>query len=310
MVSPTRIAILLCLAVVLAGCSTQFTYNRLDWLISWYMGDYIDLDREQKVMFRQRLEPLLEWHRHEELLGYVQILEGIEKDLEGELSGETVGLWVEDITTAIERVESRMLLLMIDIGSDMSDEQIDDFQGKLWKSQEKYRKKYLQRDDTEYRKENRENLAKNLRRFMGRLNDAQKETLVEAMQDIQRFDVTWLDDRQQWLHKLEGLLQREPGWQQAILVAHSEREKLRSQQYRDMFDHNATVINQAIATVFNQRDATQDARLARELNRLKKDFAELASQHQKTNLGQGPRLNREFGLRYRPARPADEIIRF
>ena len=310
MACSARFAIFLCLLVMLPGCSTQFTYNRLDWLISWYMDDYIDLDREQKVMFQQRLEPLLEWHRHEELLGYVQFLEGIENDLESELSAETVSLWVDDITAAVERVESRILLLMIDIGSGMSDEQVDDFQEKLWKSQEKYNKKYLARDDAEYRKENRESLEKNLRRFMGRLNDSQKETLAKAMEDIQRFDVIWLDDRQQWLHKLESLLQREPGWQQAILLAHSEREKLRSQQYRDLFSHNSAVINRAIATVFNQRNAAQDARLARELARLKEDFAELASQQQKTNLGQGSNLKRQPGWRYRATRPGDEIIRF
>ena len=63
----------LCLA--LASCSNAFVYNQLDWLIPWYMGDYVNLTREQKKSFKEELEPLLQWHRNEELQNYLLILD-------------------------------------------------------------------------------------------------------------------------------------------------------------------------------------------------------------------------------------------
>ena len=78
---PFRPLCTLLLAVCLVACSTSFAYNRLDWLIVWYANDYVDLSREQKGFLKARLEPVLEWHRHEELLTCIDLLDRIEKDL-------------------------------------------------------------------------------------------------------------------------------------------------------------------------------------------------------------------------------------
>ena len=53
-----RAAILL-LAIVLAGCGPWLVYPHLDWLIPWYVSDYISLDSDQKNMLEKRLLKLL-----------------------------------------------------------------------------------------------------------------------------------------------------------------------------------------------------------------------------------------------------------
>ena len=45
----------LLLTLLLGGCSTTFTYNQLDWLIPWYVDDYVDLSRDQKQEFAATL---------------------------------------------------------------------------------------------------------------------------------------------------------------------------------------------------------------------------------------------------------------
>ena len=266
------------LLALLQGCSTQFTYNRLDWLISWYMRDYIDFDREQKVLFRQRLEPLLEWHRYEELDEYIRVLNGIEGDLDNPITEVEVGAWMDDATAAARRIEVRMLSLMLDIGTDIDDRQIANFTNKLLESQEKYRKEYLQRDDEEYRQENFKSLSKNLRRFMGKLETTQKKALRETMQDMQRFDAIWLEDRQRWLDALAFHLQRKPGWQNEILLAHQRREDTRSEEYRETYAHNTGVLKKAISNIINSRSEAQDERMRKEINALKEDFEALSSE--------------------------------
>ena len=63
-----RIFVLVSLLAALAGCSNSFVYNQLDWLIPWYLGDYVDLNREQQRAFKEQLGELLRWHRSEPTL--------------------------------------------------------------------------------------------------------------------------------------------------------------------------------------------------------------------------------------------------
>ena len=55
------------LVLLLTGCSTTFLYNRLNIILPWYMGTYVDLDRQQRDYLDELLDPFLTWHREEEL---------------------------------------------------------------------------------------------------------------------------------------------------------------------------------------------------------------------------------------------------
>ena len=66
----------------LGACSsTTFVYNRLDFLVPWYVDDYVDLNQQQKQHLDGLLEPFLVWHRARELPDYLKILDGIEDNL-------------------------------------------------------------------------------------------------------------------------------------------------------------------------------------------------------------------------------------
>ena len=213
-----------------------------------------------------------------ELDEYIRVLNGIEGDLDNPITEVEVGAWIDDATAAARRIEVRMLSLMLDIGTDIDDRQIANFTNKLLESQEKYRKEYLQRDDEEYRQENFKSLSKNLRRFMGKLETTQKKALRETMQDMQRFDAIWLEDRQRWLDALAFHLQRKPGWQNEILLAHQRREDTRSEEYRETYAHNTGVLKKAISNIINSRSEAQDERMRKEINALKEDFEALSSE--------------------------------
>ena len=73
-----RIQFLLLLFCLFLGtaCSNKFFYNQLDWLIPWYVDDYVDLTLVQKENLDKQVEMLLQWHRGEELSqGYIAILD-------------------------------------------------------------------------------------------------------------------------------------------------------------------------------------------------------------------------------------------
>jgi hypothetical protein len=73
-----------------------------------------------------------------------------------------------------------------------------------------------------------------------------------------------------------ALLQREPGWQQAVQAAYRARRDNRLPHYRDSLQHNLGLINAAVADVLNQQTGEQRARLARELGELRARLLQLS----------------------------------
>ena len=254
---------------LVAGCGATFTYNHLDWLIPWYVDGYVDLTRDQRRSLEEGLEPLLKWHRDEELVRYITILDRIETDLAGRLSAATVHTWIDEIEAAVARTESTMLDLALDFGATMNDAQIEELVDSLWERQRDYEEEYQQRTDAEYTRDSYDNLADFLERFAGRLSDPQKLRLREAAGELRRFDEAWLEERSLWLTQLEGLLQRQPGWQQAVREGYLSRRERRTPRYRDILSHNLAVITAAVAHVLNEASEEQRQHTAKEIERVR-----------------------------------------
>ena len=255
----------LLLTLLAAGCTMSFTYNHLDWLIPWYVDDYVDLSRQQRQLLQGQLGPVLQWHREEELERYLELLDRIEADLAGEVTAAQVRSWADEIIAAAERVEENMVSVALQFGATLSDEQLAEFMESVWEEHREYEEEFLGRTDEEYIEENKDNLEEFLERFTGRLNDEQDAVLLRAAESLQRFDGVWLEDHEQWLNTLGPLLQRKPGWEDAVREAYANRTLRRSQQYEELLEYNMNVVSQAIADVLNRLNDKQRKHLDDEI---------------------------------------------
>ena len=264
------------LMLLLTGCSgTTFVYNRLDFLIPWYMGKYVDLTRLQKELLDEQLEPFLRWHRYDELPAYLHILEQIEAALDDGVTPDQIALIVVEIEAAGLRIERSGLEWMIVLGEDLTDKQMAEFIANLREKQEEYEEEYLPRDDDEFHEEAYENLKDSLQDYMGRLDWGQRGILEESVAQLQRSDGAWLRERAAWLDRLEVILQREEGWQQALRDSLANRDQTTSPEYQAIYEHNAAVIFEALAKVLSSRTEQQDRRLRRNLSSLREDLETL-----------------------------------
>jgi len=264
-----KLSVLLLGAALLAGCTATFTYKHLDWLIPWYVDGYVDLSRDQRRLLQEQLGPALQWHQQEELSRYVEILDQIESDLGHVVSAGQVQRWMDDIILAAERVEERMLSVALDFGAQLSDQQMAEFVESLWEQQREYEEEYLDRSDQEYVDDSYENLENFLKRFTGRLQDGQEQTLREEAGSLQRFDVVWLEEREAWLSTLTPLLQRHDGWQEAVKLAYRNRKQFRPPQYTPIIDHNLLVAARATADILNELSDKQRQHVFREIDKLR-----------------------------------------
>ena len=270
---------LLLALLFIGGCSsTTFVYNRLDFLLPWYLDDYVELDRAQETFLDAQLQPFLAWHRSEELPRYTQILDDITRRLDGPLTGQDVAAISLEFEQAWLRLEGRSLEWLLALGERLTEDQVQQFLDELWKKQEKYQEKYLERSDREYREDSYDSLVDSVQDYLGRLNKSQKQLLETASGELLRSDATWLRERAAWLQRLGVMMRREPGWQQAIRDAVQQRSETVSVDYVELYEHNLAVIHSALAQVLNSRSEKQDQRLRKKLTNLREDLQILVAQ--------------------------------
>ena len=268
--------------ILLGACSsTTFVYNRLDFLLPWYLGDYAELSRPQKKTLDDLLQPFLRWHRMEELPQYLVILQKIDRALDQPLElGDILDLSLE-FENAWLRLENRGLEWMLEFGAELSDKQIEAFGQKLKEQQAEYEEEYLTRDDEEYQEDAYDALVDSFGGYLGRLGTAQKQVLRDTSAQLLRSDKIWLLERALWLGKLEVLLLREPGWQQRIRDLLSAREDINSPQYQQIYEHNVLVIQAAVVVILNGRTDKQNKRLRKKIQYLQEDLETLIDQGRK-----------------------------
>ncbi len=275
-------SMLLACCLLLTACSNTFLYNRLDWLIGWYVDDYVDMSYSQKTLFNQSLKPYLHWHRTEELTNYISLLEQIKRDVSSEVSSEQVLDWVEQVRVAERKLKQQFLSLALEFSDNLSNQQMAEFSDSLWQRQNELEQEYLSRDDDEYATDSYERLSKYLAYFTGKLESSQLDSLRQAAWQLQRLDYAWLEDRKRWLETITPLLKREANWQESIKVAFKRRESLRTVSYRSTVEHNLLLVNQAVAQVMNQLNKKQRSRFNREMDELIDDLRSLKNKAKPT----------------------------
>ncbi len=264
--------------VFLVGCSsTTFVYNRIDFLLPWYLESYVDLNREQKQDLKQLLIPFFKWHREEELPNYLAIIEDLELALDASVEFETIAGITYDVEESWFRLEDRMLLWAIPMTRELSSKQLDGFIQSMETKTEQSEKEYLNRNLQTYQNDNYKRLRKNLRRFMGGLNKEQLSLVSAASKEMIRVDGQWIANRKALIEKLKGILEREDGWELALENI-SHRDDLVAQNYRKTYAHNISVNQNLLVEILNSRTDKQDLKLRTQLLKYKTDINNLINQ--------------------------------
>ena len=265
--------------IFLVGCSTTtFVYNRIDFLLPWYLESYVDLNREQKQDLKELLIPFFKWHREEELPNYLAIIEDLELTLDASIEFESIAEITNDVEESWFRLEDRMLLWAIPMTRDLSEQQINGFIKSMQTKTEQSENEYLSRNLQTYQNDNYKRLRKNLRRFMGSLNKDQLDLITAASKKMIRVDGQWIDNRKALIEKLKVILEREYGWELALEnITH--RDDLVAQNYRKTYAHNISVSQNLLVEVLNSRTDKQDKKLRSQLLKYRKDIERLIQEN-------------------------------
>ncbi|MDG2047619.1 MAG: DUF6279 family lipoprotein [Halioglobus sp.] len=274
----TRLWLVIAIFSVSACSSSTYVYNRLDFLLPWYMDDYVDLNAEQEAYLDELLVPFLAWHRAQELPVYLTALNRIEDSLNEPLTPAGVGALVTDFESVWLRLQGEGLTQLLNLGARLSDEQIAAFLEALWEQQREFEEEYLERTEAEFYQDNYDNTLDTFQDYIGRLSDVQRQWVRDSSRQLLRSDQVWLQERALWLTQLAVLLERKPGWQQRVRAAISARNDTVSADYQRVYEHNMDAIYQLTAQVLNARSERQSRHLKDKLADIRQDLEALIAQ--------------------------------
>ncbi|MGI9275509.1 MAG: DUF6279 family lipoprotein [Endozoicomonas sp.] len=261
--------LILCLLPLLQSCSTSYAYSNLDWLVHWFVDDYVELTEEQKQDFDLYFSQLQQWHREEELDRYLTSLKAIRHSLtEEKLSGDALAAevtrrskesyqyWLDLIATADQPLGKLAVTL--------SAQQKDEFFLALDKKLAELDDKAARNDKPTKR---RKRLLQAVDPWFGQLNRNQQKQLKQWSLEIAPTRLLLREYREVWSAGLKEALYAPEEEISArlsrVLTAHREWQ---SEAYQSTITENRRLTERLISDLLESRTHAQNRQLLKELN--------------------------------------------
>lgn len=75
--------VVVALLLLLSGCAGKLAYNNADFIISWYLSDYIEFTPKQEPIVKAKIDSWLAWHRSTQMPQYLNQLKTLKQQIEG-----------------------------------------------------------------------------------------------------------------------------------------------------------------------------------------------------------------------------------
>lgn len=274
-----RLIAFICGILFLTGCSSQFAYNNLDWLIHWYIDDYVELDKKQKSLFDDQMADWLVWHRQEELVQYKTHLEQVKQRLaEGPLTAEDVSQQFDSAREHWARLRNKITPEILPLAKHLSDEQITAFFDKLEEQNAERYEERANQSQEEIFENIQEGLEEDVKEYVGKLTKRQKELVAAITPEFVPNRIEWIKYRRNIQAAAKALmLQRNSidDFESQMTTMVLNPEVYQHELYKSNSQHNRALYARLIADVMATLTAKQKKRLNRKIDNLIEDLQEL-----------------------------------
>ncbi len=270
---------LVVLAMLVGGCSIKFAYDNADRLVRWQVGEYVDLDREQKALLAARLDEFMTWHRRTQLPEYADQMFLWSQQLTDQVTSDQIAGMFEQMMLWGARMEDRGLPIAVEVMTSLSDDQVARLGPRLELSNVEFAEAELGVSEEEAQQSWANQFEDALERFTGRLDIRQRNYIQRRAGAYQPEQVLWAEYRRRWQAELLSLLDQRHS--DEFAAAFSElaraREDYYGEQYTRVSEENIELSRDVAAYVLSNLSQRQSDRLRDSLMKLGDDFAELAA---------------------------------
>lgn len=271
-------------ALLFAACSTvQLGYNHADTLLLHALDRYVTLTGEQERLVRQRLGPLMAWHRATQLNDYAAFIQRARAKLDGSVTPAEVLEFSEGLNARMTTFGERAAPDVAALALTLTPEQVAQIEHKLVDDNAKLRKESAR----ELKQEVDERAKKYVERseyWLGKLSPQQVQIVRTSLASRPTDSLYWLEARERRTQDLVALLRR--------IQAERPSEETAAGWFRGYFRELASPANaaqraraeafrrdnaQLVAQLVNSATSQQRVHLDRKLAGFASDFVQLVS---------------------------------
>lgn len=268
------------IAVLLAGCAYVYNYRVAELWLRWYVGDYVQWDRGQEQLFRERLHAQLHWHRTTQLQRYRTWLAQARSDVAGNIDIallERHGVELREFWGAVmAQLEPDFIHFLSDLSPGQARDLVANFRDEQAERSEELRGK----SSAELNRERSHDMVKNIQRWTGRLDAAQKARIDHWAQSLPDSREPWLASRERWIGGLEqALAQRDDAdaFARQVHLLFVTPEDLWDPAYRQLLEGNTQITLNLMVDIHNSLSMRQRGALDRNIEQWMRTLDELAA---------------------------------
>lgn len=272
-----RPLLLIVASLLMLACSRiDLAYRNLDVLVPWSLGDYLDMNREQKNWLDQRLKQHLAWHCQTQLPGYLAWLDQIRQMVaENDVTDQQLQQRTAEAREAIGRVTEAITPSAAELLRGMDDQQVHEMREAFSEDIRKRQAEYVDIPLARQIDRRAERMEKRLKPWLGELNAEQRVRVMAWSQALGEQNRQWIANRAHWQQQLSlALDQRHDasfGPRLAQLLQHKER--LWTPQYRAAFQNTEAQARSLLVDLMRQSSPAQRQFLQDRLSKVRADFS-------------------------------------
>ena len=279
--SSRALTALLCVLLVLTGCTAQFLYNRVDTFIVWQIEDYVGLTGEQKQALKSDIQDRLNFVRENELLRAAEIFERSARDLEA--NQITAALLDQRYYESLE-VYDDLMLGIVPLSQrflrSLDEDQVEEFFANLDEVNDEMYDEFSGRT-AETRERNRNKSAvKSIQEFTGRLKKEQRLLVTEALANMDDASEQWIAYQRLWQEQFRELITQRPPeaeYHDRLTKLFVYPRNLHSEEYRERVQANRMILNAMLEELLGGLSDRQRRRAVRKLDGYAEMMRDLAA---------------------------------
>ncbi|AIR91682.1 DUF6279 family lipoprotein [Pseudomonas cremoricolorata] len=279
---PERLRTLLVSLLLLLLCSActriDLAYRNLDVLVPWSLDSYLNMNREQKRWFDERLKQHLSWHCQTQLPGYLQWLDRLRQMVaDDQVTDQKLRQRSDEAREAIARLSEAVTPSAVELLQGMSDSQVEDMRKAFADDIRERTAEYVDTPLAEQVQSRAQRMQKRLKPWLGPLNPAQRARVKQWSQALGDQNSQWIANREHWQQQLLRAVQDRQGADFPALVAQllQHKESLWTPQYQAAFENTEREARSLIVDLVQQSTPAQRQQLQNKLGQVRQDFSQL-----------------------------------
>jgi len=271
--------LLICLCLGTSACTrVDLAYRNLDVLIPWSLNDYLDMNRDQKSWFDDRLREHLSWHCSTQLASNLEWLDRVEQMVATQqVTPATLGERTREAKEAIAEIATRVTPSAVELLQGLDDNQVRAMQQAFEEDVAKRRKEYVNVPLAEQIDDRAKRMQKRLEPWFGKLNSAQQQRIRSWSQSLGEQNKDWIDNREHWQAQFIRALdeRRSAQFPQRIAQLLQRRETLWTPQYQAAYARTEQAAIDLMVGLAADSTPEQRQRIQAKLTELRSDFSRL-----------------------------------